>query len=93
MVQGIDLVIRTIATYGASWALGCAEVSRPVREALGKLPHTKWLMKLICCPACTGFHIGFWPALVTEGFPQALVMGFYSCGANFLIGRLSGVIK
>lgn len=50
-------------------------------------------MKLICCPACTGFHIGFWPALVTEGFPQALVMGFYSCGANFLIGRLSGVIK
>jgi hypothetical protein len=57
-----------------------------------------WFLSLIECPACLGFWLGLaaglaWPSLdLGPGSYHAPAVALYTCGANFLLGRATGLI-
>lgn len=62
----------------------------------------RWLLALMECPACLGWHIGFWASIVIErqansGFLNALLnallFAFFITGTNYILGRYTGLIK
>lgn len=53
----------------------------------------RWFVQLIECPACLGFHTGFWSWLWYSRDPvAALLAGCFVAGSNYLLGRQTGLI-
>lgn len=51
----LDLVLFLVATYGAAWLVAKAGVTRPLRDALTKVPTIgTYLSHLVACIVCTG---------------------------------------
>lgn len=95
----VALFAYTISVFGLAYIVGHSRISRPVRLALYDTGG-RWirlLVELLECPACFGFWVGIvagtyltiaWhgPFLVPFG------VAAYTCGANFIIGRATGLI-
>lgn len=100
-------VVYTIAAFGFAYALGFSHISLPLRFWLGDLIGTSriavWTLRLVECPACVGWHIGFWGTwlagwlnvqwLFGRGFFIALLAAFYTCGTNLLLARVMGLVE
>lgn len=53
----------------------------------------RWLVMLVECPACLGFWVGLacgWRLF--HVFSTAVVLGFFTCSTNFMLGRWTGII-
>jgi hypothetical protein len=107
------ILVYVIAAFGLTYILGHAIVTRGLREWAFNLTFTRGeyipfsplrpLVMLVECPACCGFHIGFWGALFIgpRFFPAgfwltflaALGVGCFTAGSNYLLGRLTGIIQ
>lgn len=52
-----------------------------------------WLVTLIECPACLGFWFGLAAGLIhTPSAFGAIAGALYTSGANFLLGRATGIM-
>ena len=91
----LTLLVYTVSAFGLAYIVGHAQITLAFRAAwadTGKLP---WLLDLVECPACFGFWIGlatsiFWSSLFNA--PFNIMLPFYTSGANFLLGRLTGLV-
>lgn len=108
MILLIALVVYTFAAFGFCWIVGGARVSLPFREWLAEMRERKNIpaqifLELIECPGCLGFWVGFLIGLVglLRGVPWLppptgpwilSVLGFYTAGVNFCLGRATGLI-
>jgi hypothetical protein len=69
-------------------------------EAGYRHPWRGWLVTLLECPACFGWHVGFWLGLAaTLLFPTLPfrwwlppALAFYTAGSNFILGRATGLM-
>lgn len=106
MTWSVAIFVYTIATFGLAWIMGHSPVTRRMREGLFTLAPI--LVDLVECPACFGTHIGFWGGLLSAGWVARLLdlrhtfsfavacattMALYTTGANYLLGRATGLIK
>ena len=100
----LELLLYTVASFGLAFVIGHSKISRPFRLLLGPTSDRQvvrhWLIMLLECPACLGFWFGLAYALATDfmfGFPlrgwgAILGLALYTCGANFLLAALSGLL-
>lgn len=100
MPEVIALAVYTLAAFGLAFVLGFAEITVAARDWLMKKGVVlQWFVKLLECPACVGFHIGLWYALVAS--PEFMVtlkggpveLAFFTAATNFVIGRSTGLIQ
>ena len=99
----LALAFYVLAVFGFCFAVGHAGVSQGVRESMAywQRPLTDWLLALVQCPACLGFWVGLGtgavhPALVPFELVwplAALALGFFTCGANYVLGVATGWIS
>jgi hypothetical protein len=95
--------------FGLSYILGHSTISLPVREylapTLDKHPPLggfgAWVVSGVECPACSGWHIGFWfgllaphllPPLIYSNPFNALTLAFYTSGVNFVLGKYTKLV-
>ena len=58
----------------------------------------RWIVNLVECPACSGFHMGFissfWipPLIPVTPWIWPITLGLFVCGSNLILGRLVGTI-
>lgn len=98
---GVALVLFfvTIAVFGFCFIVGSSKISYGPRRMMydrGGLPGRIFVM-LIECPSCLGFWIGLLAGGLhpPQGFGRfsfALLMGCYMSGANFILGKITGLI-
>lgn len=96
----IHLLIYLLAAFGVAFVVGYSEVSLPIRERLAARPRAGiWAAKLMECPACLGFHIGwayavgFRPEFLPSGWGAVALLAFATAGSNLILGRIVGLIK
>ncbi len=108
MIDSIPLLlfIYTLAAFGYAYVLGFAVISLPIRRALdpGNKVETagafvrSFTLTLIECPACLGWWVGAWAGVIwgwgePGKFATIFMLAFYTCGTNFILGRLTGLIR
>lgn len=66
----------------------------------------RWLVELIECPMCCGWHSGFWFWILfviryppdgihyvpSVDIPIGFIVGFFTAGSNFILGRATGLV-
>ncbi len=100
----VALVFYTVAAFGLAYIVGHAKISLRFRERVagdGEGPGAKFI-NFLECPACFGFWEGVFVGVFVAGargmaffgwaLPAAFCLGLYTCGANFIIGRLTRLI-
>jgi len=92
------------AAFGVSFVLAAAHISLPLREWLSneslakQRPSATWLLLLLECPACTGWHAG-WLAVAFGLVPlqrdvlHALTLAFATAASNLILARIAGLSK
>lgn len=93
------IAVYTMAAFGLAFIVGHSKISLVPRGWLatrGAVGH--WLVLLAECPACCGWWTGIAAAAVAWGHTgfsryEVALLPFYTCGANYLLGRLSGLIS
>lgn len=100
MIYTIYFIAYTVAAFGFAYVVGHSRISRPVRLALWDVggPFVRLFVELLECPACLGFWIGGVTGVVlyVNGplpLPFVAIAPFYTSGANFLLGRATGLIS
>lgn len=101
-----SLVFFTFAAFGLAYIVGHARISLPIRQWIfpsrdgeGRVEVLLnqlriMFVELIECPACFGFWIGFIGSVaVKNSFIASLCWGCYISGVNFLLGKLTSLIK
>ena len=106
--SGLALFFYTIAVFGLAYIMGHAKVSLGIRTQIFNMGGVAaWLVELVECPACLGTHLGFWfavfapwvwlnsiiPLPTTTWFSAGVLLGLYTCGTGFVLGRATGWIK
>jgi predicted ABC-type sugar transport system permease subunit len=90
----VTLAFYTVATFGLAYIVGFSKISFPTREWMANWKVLEWPLALLECPACLGFWAGLVYGLaITEPPLSALGRGLYTCGANFLLAKWSGLIQ
>lgn len=53
-----------------------------------------FLLRLLECPACFGFWIGVMasPLFYPQSLQVAILLPLYTAGANYMLGRLTGIV-
>lgn len=99
-MDAVQLFGYTIAAFGFAVIIGHAEVTLPIRRGLAALTAIRVLsipavvlLKLIQCPMCIGAWTGAVTSYVLRGdWLDVIGAGCYVAGANFVLGRLTGLI-
>lgn len=104
-MTGLDLLIyifvHTVASFGLAWIVGHSRATRPIRLALYDVGGF-WFslfVELLECPGCfgfwTGLAVGFYALIESRNGPFLipLVVACYTSGANYLLGRATGLIQ
>lgn len=74
-------------------------IGHPVRPPLAV---AQWTLALMECPACLGWHVGFWMSIVvsvqaqahwTQAIADAIMFGFLITGTNYFLGRVTKLIR
>ncbi len=94
----IELLIWTIAVFALSWIIADSKISYPFRMALETMEKKKifgagFLLVLLECVACTGFHFG-WIGYLLHIAPFATWWhaAFFTCGSSLLLARYVGLL-
>lgn len=96
----VYVLVHTIACFGLAWIVGHSRISRPFRLALWDAGGF-WLHLLVEgleCPGCFGFWsglaVGFYVLHQAHDGPFVvpLAVACYTSGANYLLGRATGLI-
>lgn len=95
MLSASALAFYTVAAFGLAYVVGHSVISRPVREVIALWSEP--LITLIECPACLGWWVGLGAGigLALAGrlaWALILALAFYTAGANFILGRATGLI-
>lgn len=98
----VALFVYTVSAFGLAWIVGHASISYKPRLWLAK----RWprLVELLECPGCSGFWIGTIASgagallfsdlvSISEGMAIGAVIPLYTAGANYILGRLTGLIR
>jgi hypothetical protein len=96
----VALVLHVFAAFGIAYVLGYSKITLQGREWLSTFGTVgKWAVALLECPACLGFWIGCLATILKSGIPgepllafSALHLGFFTCGTNFLLAKVTGLI-
>lgn len=95
----VGILVYTISAFGLAYIVGHSRISRPVRLALHDTGGwwTRTIVELVECPACfgfwTGLAVGSYLALAHHApFGVPFGVACYTTGANFLLGRVTGLI-
>jgi hypothetical protein len=88
----------SIAAFGLAYIVGHSEITLGLRRYLADgNAFAQFVLALMECPACLGFWIGICAGLNTPWFGRsvsiAVCAGLYTCGANFILGRTTGLIS
>jgi hypothetical protein len=104
----VVLVVYTISAFGLAFAVGFGRISLPFRRWLEPKTivgsgdaFRQMLLYLLECPACLGFWIGLGASFFVQlddnrlslRMGAALLTAFYTSGSNFILGRVSGLIR
>ena len=101
MALVVHFVAYLLAAFGLAFVAGHSEISVQLRDWIHKRGRVGyWLVKMIECPACLGFHIGWIYALavrpdflIIEPWKAAALLAFSTSGSNFVLGRITGLIE
>lgn len=92
----IEHVKHILMVFGAAYIVGYSQISLPLREWLATrtTPFARWLLALVECAACFGFHCGWVLAMLTMPLSwfSAFGYGCFFCATNFLLARLTGLM-
>ena len=91
----ISLLTWTIAAFAFSWVLAESRVSFPLRSYLHSTgPIGAWVVTLLECTACSGFHGGWIGQLLgVAPFTSWWMAAFYTCGSNLLLAKYIGMFE
>ena len=90
----IHFIGYLLAAFGVAFTVGHSEITLGAREALDRRGIVaRWVVRLMECPACLGFHLGWIYALAVGSEFHPVTLAFLTCGSNFILGRLTGLIK
>lgn len=99
------LIAYLLAAFGLAYIVGHSAISLPIRNWIAPYgakmisPLRTFVVALAECPACIGFWIGgfVWTfdlaALSNVVTFSALEFALMTSGSNFVLGRLTGLIK
>lgn len=92
-------VFYFLAAFGVAYVLAAAYITLPFREWLAKQGTlAAWLLLLLECPACTGWHLGWLSiAFGIVELPRTLfyglVLAFATAAVNLILARIAGLTK
>lgn len=89
------MIVWCGAAFGYAFVLGFSEITLRFRDAIRDRGVVgSWTAKLMECPACIGFWIGVSGAAfgVTGNHYNPILFGFFTCGTNLILGRITGLI-
>lgn len=92
-----SLSLHFSAAFGVAFVLGWSEISLPWRLMLARSGWLgRWLVALLECPACIGFHLGW--ASLWLGMTQlpievryGLLLAFATAASNLVLARIAGL--
>jgi hypothetical protein len=90
-----ELLVYSVAAFGLSWVLADSKISLPFRERLAA--RASWpavfLLALVECVACTGFHIGWVGQLLgVAPFAHWYLAAFFTCASNLMLAKYVGML-
>lgn len=96
----VALVLHVFAAFGFAYIMGYAKITLAGREWLTECGFIgRWAVALLECPACLGFWFGFFATILKSGIGDepllrltAVHLGFFTCGTNFILARVTGLI-
>ena len=91
----IELFVYSVASFGASYIVGHAVISRGLREwIIGKYDHGPryWMITLIECPACLGFWTGAIVGGAVDGWWGVVIGALYTAGSNYILAKLTRLV-
>lgn len=94
----ISITIYAFTAFGIAWGVGHSGLSYPVRLRISKTPIGKFMIELLECVGCIGWHTGVVACALglVPGFPAhavgpAIVCGFFTAASNLLLGKITGI--
>lgn len=95
----IELIIYSVASFGASYVVGHSVISMPLRYRLAP-PETAtpinairlWIVTLIECPACLGWWTGAIIGGAIDGWWGIFIGAFYTAGSNYILAKVTRLI-
>lgn len=84
----------SVAAFGLAFIVGHSKVSLAPRKWMVKKGVAGWwLVQLLECPACWGFHTGwiYWLVAKPDFAPGWFHLALFTTGSNFLLTKLSGL--
>lgn len=95
----LELFLYSVFAFGLAVVLGHSTITQRPRQFLFDKcgPFGKFLVELLECPTCAGWHMG-WILVLLQLSPTferswkgALIATFYTAGSNYLLARLTGL--
>ncbi len=90
----IHLLVFTLAIFAVCYIAGFSKISLPLRARLDRPGTRSWVLALLECPGCLGFHLG-WGVFLLHLTPSVLsswwISGLYCCASSLLLARHAGL--